>query len=30
MRIETKITVHATQKENEPPMNFITWLEELD
>ena len=30
MRLETKVTVHATQKEVEPLMNFIAWLEELD
>ena len=30
MTIETKITLHATEKDVEPLQNFLGWLEEMD
>lgn len=30
MTLETKITLHATEKDIEPLQNFLTWLEDMD
>jgi hypothetical protein len=30
MTIETKITIHATEKDVEPLRNFLEWLEDME
>ena len=30
MTIETKVTLHATEKDIEPLQNFLGWLEDMD
>ena len=30
MTIETKVTIHATEKDIEPLQNFLGWLEDMN